>query len=202
MTWDKYYKKDKLNVKPQALDIALFYHRTWNPWENIIIGCIRRVSDGLFNHAGIFVADGSLMEANPGGIEKTDFKKKYVNNDEGVLILRFLNLTDVQRAIGLAFLDGAEGGDYSYGDIWNFIFHTGGDSKHRFCSELAAETYDNMKIKISHKPLVDTAPHDIFDYQYTTPEGVYGSAPLWQIVGTQNLNMDAILDFQKKKWSK
>jgi hypothetical protein len=200
MTWDKYYIKDKLSITPLPGDIILFYHRTINPISNLIIGGIRKVSRGLFNHAGIIGRNGKLYEMNPGGCEAVDFKKKYVNYNEGILILRNLKQTPEQLEIIFAFLEGALGGGYSYADIWNFIFHTGGDSKHRFCSELVTEAERKVNTEVSLRVTGDTAPHDLFDYQYKTPEGCFNSKDTWVIAGSQNLNIPALLEFEKKKW--
>ena len=131
--------------------------------------------DGFANyeHAFVYIGDGNIIEAQPGGAIQTNLSKY-----DGRPIFwstNLINLTAQQRVGIVAIAKGQIGTPYSFLDYFAMAtkrFHLPLpwvtarvlNSKHLICSQLCAKDYEEVGSKISNKPAYLTSPGRIRDY--------------------------------------
>lgn len=131
--------------------------------------------DGYANyeHAFVYVGDGKIVEAQPGGAILTDLSK-YDGRDI-FWSTGLINLTAGQRVTIVTMARNQVGTPYSFLDyfaMFNKRFHLPVpfvtarvlDSKHLICSWLCAKDYEAAGSRISNKPAYLTSPGRIRDY--------------------------------------
>jgi hypothetical protein len=121
-----------------------------------------------WNHAGIYIGDGKVIEARPSGV-----KIRPLSEYDGLPIMwSNEDLTEAEREELVRFAKGFENSGYG---VWSIIalglkclgisfFPTNWMAvreKRVICSQLVAWTYSHVKIKLSNKPHALVRPKDL-----------------------------------------
>lgn len=128
---------------------------------------------GNYEHAFIYLGDGKLVEAQPGGAIIADLSK-YDGRDI-FWSTGLISLTAQQRMTIVTLARNQVGTPYSFLDYFAMFtkrFHLPLpwvsarvlSSKHLICSQLCAKDYELAGSKISNKPAYLTSPGRIKDY--------------------------------------
>jgi cell wall-associated NlpC family hydrolase len=131
--------------------------------------------DGFSNyeHAFIYIGNGEIVEAQPGGAIRTNLSK--YDGREILWSSGLIDLTAQQRVTIVTLATNQIGTPYSFLDYFAiftkrlhlplpWISARVLNSKHLICSQLCAEDYDLAGSKLSNKPAYLTSPGAIRDY--------------------------------------
>lgn len=177
-TLDFYTRKDLDKASCPAGAVIVF--RGKNDWFS---AAIRKVTNKWGNHIGVATgtdASGMIhtIEAEAQGIT-ADTLKRALNPNSQLIIFIKKDLTAMQTAALVGFLNGKVGEPYGADELANFVLDTNfNDKATDFCSELAVSAYNSIGIKTSNKEPQKSAPGDLMQY-FLSEEGKQAGWMLW-----------------------
>lgn len=136
--------------------------------NSFIAWVIRKFTRSTVNHAVVYVGNGEVVEAQPGGA-----RKRKVNLQD--FTWSHVNLTDEQRTTVRAKALMLRGVPYGYEDIalialgllgvrWKWVLNRLDDEDTMICSQLVAVCYAEASIRLCPgKPYYLTTPGDLLD---------------------------------------
>lgn len=160
--------------------------------------------DGFFDyeHAFIYLGDGKIMEAEPGGAVISDLSEydgRAIMWSSGLVVIPEWQRTDIVKD-ALKF----EGVPYSFLDYLAIALYRVGirhpgvakrvkDSKHYICSQLVAEVFDGNNISLTDFPPYLVTPGKLLKYLLKL-QGYGKLAKQVQHSGRNSINIQALGD--------
>lgn len=160
--------------------------------------------DGFFDyeHAFIYLGDGKIMEAEPGGAVISDLSEydgRAIMWSSGLVVIPEWQRTDIVKD-ALKF----EGVPYSFLDYLAIALYRVGirhpgvakrvkDSKHYICSQLVAEVFDDNNISLTDFPPYLVTPGKLLKYLLKL-QGYGKLAKQVQHSGRNSINIQALGD--------
>ena len=123
---------------------------------------IRKVTGSYWNHAGIYLGNGKVIEARKFGVVVSPF----VDKGKDTLILR-AKLTIEQKKNIITYAKTQKGKKYDFIHLFTLFFYflfqikPRASKNHFICSELVAQAFAHGGIALANKPIKLITPKDI-----------------------------------------